>query len=188
MKKIILASASPRRKSLLEQAGIEFEVVPSRFEEEIQGESPEDTVLQLSYGKAREVIERLQRDVIVLGADTIVACDDLILGKPADEADARRMLSMLQGRSHYVYTGVTLLSKKEAVYRQNTFYVATRVDFAVMTEEEIAEYVASGECMDKAGAYAIQGRGAVFISGICGDYNNVVGLPVQRVYHELRYF
>lgn len=187
MKKIILASASPRRSSLLSQVGLEFEVVPGSYEEIIGNETPQEAVMKLAYGKAMDVLEKYN-DAVIIGADTVVACDDEILGKPSDEADAFRMLEKLSGKSHYVYTGVALLENNNGTLKKKVFYEETRVDFVKMSDEDIRDYIASGECMGKAGAYAIQGRCAVFISGICGDYNNVVGLPVGRVYRELRNF
>lgn len=188
MDKIILASASPRRSQLLSQVGISFEVIPSDFEESVLLDTPQDTVLAFAKGKAGEVVMRVPDGRIVLGADTVVVCDGTILGKPHQKDDAFRMLKMLQGRSHEVYTGVCLLKKDGGIFREKSFVEETKVNFAKMTDEEILEYIESGECMDKAGAYGIQGRCAAYITGICGDYNNVVGLPVGRVYRELREF
>lgn len=187
MKKIILASASPRRSSLLSQVGLEFEVVPSSYEEVIENETPQEAVMKLALGKAADVCKNYNGAVII-GADTIVACDDEILGKPHDEADAFRMLNMLSGKSHYVYTGVAIIENNNGIMKKKVFYEETRVDFVKMSDEDIRGYIAAGEYIGKAGAYAIQGRCAAFISGICGDYNNVVGLPVGRVYRELRNF
>ena len=126
------------------------------------------------------------QDYIVIGADTVVACDGKILGKPGTVENAVAMLRMLQGREHEVYTGVTILSSKNGEQRKLTFHEKTAVHFSPMSEEEIREYVATGDPMDKAGAYGIQGFCARYIRGIEGDYNNVVGLPVGRVYQELR--
>lgn len=183
--RIILASASPRRKEILTQAGLSFEIVPSRKEEVITQTKPEQVVMELSKQKAFDVYDSLkngQDQLIVIGADTVVAYGDRILGKPRDEADAFSMLSMLQGESHQVYTGVTLVRAGRSV----TFYEKTDVSVYPMTEQEIRDYIATGEPMDKAGAYGIQGRFAMYVRGIQGDYLNVVGLPLARLMHELQ--
>lgn len=195
--RIILASASPRRRELLAQIGMEFEVMVSNVEERVTATLPGEVVQELSEQKAEAVLAMPQvqgggTDVstLVIGADTIVACDHKILGKPADEEDAKRMLRLLSGRTHEVYTGVTMLfcpqSPADGPVRRHTFFECTRVCFAPMTEVEIDEYVATKDPMDKAGAYGIQGFCARYIKGIEGDYNNVVGLPVGRLYQELK--
>ncbi len=189
--KIYLASASPRRKELLRQVGISFKVRPGMVEEKTTREKPDEVVEELSYRKAVDVCARLaaegKEDFVVIGADTVVSAWGEILGKPADKADAARMLKRLQGGSHQVYTGVTLAWKyKDMPPMYATFSECTDVTMYAMTEEEIKRYVDSGEPMDKAGAYAIQGLCAAYIQGICGDYNNVVGLPVGRVCQELK--
>ena len=189
--KIYLASASPRRKDLLKQVGISFHVMPSTVEEKITKEKPDEVVEELSYQKAVDVCGRLmaekQEDFVVIGADTVVSAWGKILGKPADKEDAVRMLKDLQGVSHQVYTGVTIAWKnKDISPMYATFSECTDVTMYTMTEEEIRQYVDSGEPMDKAGAYAIQGLCAAHIQGICGDYNNVVGLPVGRLCQELK--
>ncbi len=189
--KIYLASASPRRKELLKQVGISFKVVPSTVEERITKEKPNEVVEELSYQKAVDVCGKLtaegKEDFVVVGADTVVSAWGKILGKPADKADAARMLKGLQGGSHQVYTGVTLAWKyKDMSPMYATFFECTDVTMYTMTDEEIQRYVDSGEPMDKAGAYAIQGLCAAHIQGICGDYNNVVGLPVGRLCQELK--
>lgn len=188
--KLYLASASPRRKELLRQVGLSFKTMPSMAEEKAAGSKPDALVEELSYRKAVDVCGRLTeegaKDFAVIGADTVVSCQGQILGKPKDKEDAVRMLSGLQGGSHQVYTGVTLAWKYQdmpAMY--TTFHECTDVAMYPMTQEEIRNYVDSGEPMDKAGAYAIQGLCAAYIQSICGDYNNVVGLPVGRVYQEL---
>ena len=195
MKKIILASASPRRRELLTQIGLEFEIIPSHKDEVIGSEGPADTVMALAAGKAEDIYAqvcsgRAPEDVLVIGADTVVAMDGLILGKPADAAQALDMLRRLQGKTHQVYTGVTLIRiKKESGYfyqESRTFSEGTDVSFYPMTEREICDYIATGEPMDKAGAYGIQGKAAIFVKGIRGDYNNVVGLPIARLYQELK--
>lgn len=188
---IILASASPRRKELLEQIGLSFQIKVSDVEEKITRTEPSEIVKELSGQKAEAVLQSLPADgeVLVIGADTIVACGKRILGKPAGRKDAVEMLSALQGGTHEVYTGVTLLyrgASKGAKVERKTFREATRVHFYPMTEEEVREYVSTNDCMDKAGAYGIQGFCARYISGIEGDYNNVVGLPVGRLYQEAK--
>lgn len=186
--RIVLASASPRRRELLKQIGLDYEVCPSHGEEQTAGSAPQETVLSLSEQKAQEVYERLAaqdgRPLLVIGADTLVACDGVVLGKPKDEEDAMGMLRLLQGRSHQVYTGVTVIWQEKEP-RRFSFFECTQVEFFPMQEEEIRAYVATGEPMDKAGSYGIQGKCAAHIRGILGDYNNVVGLPVGRLYQEL---
>lgn len=189
--KIYLASASPRRKDLLRQVGLSFKTRPSTVEEKITKTEPNEVVEELSYQKAVDVCGRLseegKEEFVVIGADTVVSCWGEILGKPGDKEDAAQMLRKLQGGSHQVYTGVTLAWKyKDMPAMYATFSECTDVTMYSMTEEEIRKYVDSGEPMDKAGAYAIQGLCAAYIQGICGDYNNVVGLPVGRVCQELK--
>ena len=186
MKNIILASQSPRRRELLTQIGLEFEVHPAGGEEIITSTDPVEVVKSLSTQKAAAVKEELEPQLpenwLVIGADTIVVYDGKILGKPKDEADAIRMLRMLQGQTHSVYTGVTLLEEG----KQTTFAEETKVSMYPMTEEEIAWYVSTKEPMDKAGAYGIQGAFGMYIRGIEGDYNTIVGLPLARVYQEMK--
>ncbi len=189
--KLYLASASPRRKELLRQVGLSFKVVPSTVEEKITKKEPDGVVEELAYQKAVDVCGRLaaegKEDFIVIGADTVVSAWGKILGKPADKEDAKRMLKELQGGSHQVYTGVTLAWKyKDMAPMYAAFSECTDVTMYSMTDEEIQRYVDSGEPLDKAGAYAIQGLCAAYIQGICGDYNNVVGLPVGRLCQELK--
>ena len=201
MNKIILASASPRRKELLKQMGLEFEVMPSHCEEVITRKIPWEIVMELSSQKARELVYKAAMDslsddksgndgdgqnVLVIGADTIVAYKDEILGKPKDKDDAVRMLKLLQGKQHSVYTGVSLVYLKEGIAQTRTFVEETKVFVAPMTDEQIEAYVATGEPMDKAGAYGIQGAFGVYICGIEGDYNTIVGLPLARVYQEMK--
>lgn len=184
--KIILASASPRRRELLTQIGVNFAVQPACGEEVITGSNPEEVVKELSAQKAEEVAKMQQEgDWLVIGADTVVSCDSRILGKPKDEADAFVMLSMLQGHTHEVYTGVTLYWSANGKEQKLTFAEQTKVTMYAMTAEEIRAYIKTGEPMDKAGSYGIQGKCAAFIEKISGDYNNVVGLPVARIYQEL---
>ncbi len=198
MSQIILASASPRRRELLEQAGIAFEVCPAQGEEIAVGTSPQSVVEELSRQKAEEVASAMlayreshpdlvtPEDFLVIGADTVVALDGRILGKPKDEEAAASMLEMLAGRTHGVYTGVALVFvDKSGRTGEHVFHEKTEVDVCPMTREEIARYVAGGEPMDKAGAYGIQGSFAIHVRGIRGDYCNVVGLPLSRLYQEL---
>ena len=208
--RLVLASASPRRRELLSQIGLEFTVMPSTKEENAKTTEAGALVQELSRQKAVDIWEQLsggqgqnpdadqeqiseetqepnlngkrQLELLVIGADTVVCCEGKILGKPHSREAAAEMLTALQGRSHEVYTGVTLYSQSETV----TFFECTQVEFYPMTEVEISEYIDSKEPMDKAGAYGIQGLGARFVKGIRGDYNNVVGLPVGRLYQELK--
>lgn len=187
--RILLASASPRRRELLEQIGLSFEVVVSHVEEVITETEPGKVVEQLSAQKAEAVAGSLgePEETLVIGADTVVAAENTILGKPADAAKAAEMLRLLAGRTHAVYTGVTLILRgASGETARKTFHERTDVSFYPMEEAEIRQYVATGDCMDKAGAYGIQGFCARYISGINGDYNNVVGLPVGRLYQEMK--
>lgn len=187
---ILLASASPRRKMLLEQIGIFPRIIPSGIEEKVTKTEPSEVVMELSSMKAEDIAYRYQEKTgegIVIGADTVVAAEGRILGKPADEEEAVRMITMLQGSSHQVYTGVTLIRIREGkVQEKRTFAEETEVFVYPMDEQEIAAYVKSGDPMDKAGAYGIQGAFAAYIKGIKGDYSNVVGLPVGRTYQEMK--
>lgn len=181
MSSIILASGSPRRKELLEQIGISFTIEVSGIEEVVTKTLPHEVVMELSAQKALDVKSKVQEDKVVIGADTVVAFGKEIMGKPKDEADAFRMIKLLQGQSHQVYTGVTICYGQEAY----SFYEETKVNVYPMSEEQIWDYIKTGEPMDKAGAYGIQGRFAAYVKGIEGDYNNVVGLPAGRLYQEL---
>ncbi|MCD8083237.1 MAG: Maf family protein [Clostridiales bacterium] len=185
MRRLILASASPRRSALLRQVGFDPVIEPSHVQEVMRGSTPSEVVQELSRQKASD-IAALHRgeDMVVLGADTVVAADGRILGKPGDEEEAVSMLSLLQGRDHQVYTGVTMIDCAGDGCLL-TFAEKTDVHFYPMTEAQIRDYVATGDPMDKAGAYGIQGRFAAWVRGIEGDYNNVVGLPVARICQEL---
>ena len=175
MKKLILASASPRRRELLVQLDIPFEVIPSRYEEHAEGLPAREAVLRLAEGKAEEVFFRCP-DCAVLGADTVVALDGTVLGKPHSEEDAVRTLRALSGRLHSVFTGVCLLSEG---FRRVTA-VESRVRFFPLSEELIERYVKSGLPMDKAGSYGIQ-DGYPLVEGYEGSYENIVGLPLEAV-------
>lgn len=178
---LYLASQSPRRTELLTQVGIDHTVVSSSYEEPNEGyDSSIEMVKAQALGKARCAVG-IPKGGIVLGADTIVVLDNEVLGKPQDEADARQMLERLSGRSHSVVTGVALLIKGDEV----VFHNETKVYFKELAPFEIESYIASGEPMDKAGAYGIQGKGALWVEKIEGSYTNVVGLPVEHVYDEL---
>ena len=179
--KLVLASASPRRRELLEAAGIEFEVrVPAVEEVRRVGEAPADYVVRLACEKAMAV--DAADDEVVLGADTTVVLGDAVLEKPRDRADARRMLALLSGREHLAMTGICLRRGESCVSAVET----TLVHFGAVSAAEIEAYVATGESMDKAGAYAIQGIVSRWINRIDGCYSNVVGLPVSLVWHHLR--
>ena len=182
--KTILASASPRRKELLSLAGIEYEVVVSECEEILPEKIlPHDAVMLLAKQKAEDVFSR-NSDCMVIAADTVVALEDKILGKPKDEEDAFNMLSALSGRQHTVCTGVCIMTKDKT----DCFFVGTDVEFYSLTEKEIREYIATKEPMDKAGAYGIQGKGFVLVKGIHGDYFNVVGLPLAETVRHIAEF
>ena len=183
-KQLVLASGSPRRKELLEQVGLAFVIDVADVDENLEADKPSELVEKLSCKKALHVLKRHQ-DSIVLGADTVVAYDEEILGKPADEADALNMLSMLSGRVHKVYTGVTICYMDGEKPVMDTFHVCTEVSMYDTPRDLLQDYIRTGEPMDKAGAYGIQGQGAILVREIRGDYNNVVGLPVSEVFRRL---
>jgi septum formation protein len=183
---LVLASASPRRQELLRNAGIAFEVCPANIPEHVvEGESPRAHAERLAREKARAVFSNRPHD-FVLGADTIVVLDDAILGKPRDELDAARMLRLLSGRRHQVITGVCLMGPDLKTGFEDTRSELTAVTMSELREEDVRDYVASREPMDKAGAYAIQGLASRWIPRIEGDYFNVVGLPIALVHRMLR--
>ncbi|MCD8103613.1 MAG: Maf family protein [Lachnospiraceae bacterium] len=206
MRRIILASGSPRRRELLSQTGLEFEVIPGEVDEDavveklnrifaaqkektfeetsIETSYPAEVVKALSASKAEAVAAQISEG-IVIGSDTIV-WDDGILGKPKDGADAYRMLRQLQGRVHSVFTGVTVLVKDGETVKKHTFFSETKVDVYPMTEAETKAYLDTGEPMDKAGAYGIQGKFGLWVKGIEGDYNSVVGLPLSALWQVLK--
>ena len=178
---IVLASASPRRAQLLKMITEDFEIIVSDTDESLPCDfRPEEGVAILALRKASSVFQQRPKD-IVIGADTVVALQHTILGKPKDRQDAVRMLGMLQGTSHWVHTGVAVLS----VCGERSFVSSAKVTFSPMSRHEIDDYVCSGECDDKAGAYAVQGLGSRFVEQIAGDFYTVMGLPVNRLYHLL---
>ena len=184
---VVLASASPRRKELLAQVGIEADIRPSHVEEESWEKKPDQIVMELSRQKAEDVAAGCCEGTMVIGADTVVALGNEVLGKPGTPMRAYEMIEMLQGRSHQVFTGVTvLLCLGRGKCHGITFAERTDVHVYPMTAEEIAAYAACGEPLDKAGAYGIQGRFAAYIQGIAGDYSNVVGLPLGRLCQEVK--
>ncbi|MBP9996138.1 MAG: septum formation protein Maf [Lachnospiraceae bacterium] len=185
-KKIVLASASTRRRDLLEQIGLTFEICASKGPEITTRFMPEEVVKELSYQKAKDVYNHGNRDAVVIGADTIVWFEDEILGKPMNEHQCKEMLKKIQGSKHYVYTGVTIMWCENDSTHMITFYECTKVKLHAISDDEIDDYIATGESMDKAGGYGIQGYFARFVDGIEGDYNNVVGLPVGRLYQEMK--
>jgi len=204
---MILASGSPRRRNLLEQAGLEFEVIVSDVEEIVTKTNPDEVVLELSEQKCAAVANGFMQNVpsnlgnlidletggiLVIGADTVVSLDNKILGKPEDAKDALKMLMNLSGRVHEVYTGVTCKVLKYNSFTEGmlemdsfSFFVETKVNMYPFDEYEALDYIATGEPMDKAGAYGIQGIGERLVESINGDYNNVVGLPLSRLMKEL---
>ena len=214
--KIILASQSPRRSELMKQAGYEFEVIASTIEEKITKTIPNEVVEELSLQKADNVLDMLLKSVdlslmekvsppqsvasrrkgfddlslMVIGADTVVSKDGKIMGKPKDKKNAYEMIDSIQGNTHQVYTGVTIIvydfNNGEKTYR--TFSECTNVTLFPMTHSEITHYISTSDCYDKAGGYGIQGEFAVHVKGIDGDYNNVVGLPIARLYQEIKDF
>ena len=195
-KRLILASGSPRRSELLTQIGIPFEVITSQQEEIYKSSNPSEIVQELAQMKASHVAKELRAEIqekqlaeelLVMGADTIVVLEGEILEKPVDAEDAFMMINKLQGQPHQVYTGVALIRYDIRGNEQlQLFTEETKVYVHTMSEEEIHEYIAQGECFDKAGGYGIQGKFAAFIERIEGDYYNVMGLPLSRVYQEIK--
>lgn len=178
--KIILASASPRRKSLMEVLGINFEIKVSKCEEKIdKSQDVEDIVMSLSLQKATDVACNCNNDFIVIGADTVVACNNKILGKPKNMDEAVKMLKLLSGKTHSVYTGFTIIKLSDSTII--TDYEKTNVTFKHLTEKEIINYLNTNDPLDKAGAYSIQSTASSFVDNLDGDYNNVVGLPIYKL-------
>ncbi len=192
MYQVILASESPRRKEIMGLFDIPFEVITANVEEVVTEKVPSEMVQAIAKLKTEAVLisDRLQREgqkeIIMIGADTMVFCDGMALGKPKNEEDAVRMLLMLSDNTHEVYTGVSIIIRDKAgMLERISFAVATKVVVLPLTMEQIKDYIATGEPMDKAGAYAIQGKFGVFIKEIIGDYYNVVGFPASRIYETL---
>lgn len=184
MRKFIVASASPRRREILLLSGYDFDVVPSDADESITEKlSPADTVLELSKRKAFSVSEKYP-DAVVFGCDTVVALDDVILGKPQNRDDAVKMLKMLSGKTHKVLTGVCITDGRKT----QSFYESTDVTFYDLSDDTVESYAESGECDDKAGSYGIQGIGCVLVKEIKGDYFSVVGLPIAKTARVLSFF
>lgn len=185
---VILASGSPRRKEIMDNLGIKYTAVPSSKEEHMSDDiEPSELVRQLSAMKASDILEEAEPGSVVIGADTVVAIDGHVLGKPKDGPDAYEMLKILSGRQHHVFTGICIIIKQlDGKIRKKSFYSDTLVNVYEMSDNEINTYIATGEPMDKAGAYAIQGLFAPYIQSIEGDYYNIVGFPIASIYHELR--
>lgn len=182
MKRIILASKSPRRKQLMDSLNIPYEIVAADIDEKIDyGNDLENEIEKLSFLKALKVFND-NKDAIVIGADTIVVINNEVLGKPKNKDDAKRMLKLLQNNKHYVITGVTILSNDKS----ESFSNVSEVYFAPLDDLEIEDYLNSNESMDKAGAYAIQGIGSKFIKKINGDYYSIMGFPISEVYTRLK--
>lgn len=203
MYKVVLASQSPRRKQLLEQMGVEFDIWPSKLEEKITSTKPEEVCVELCKQKALDVASQIllynaehpdlttPQDILVIGADTVVAVQEKdeyeILGKPKSEEEAHKMLCKLSDAKHKVYTGVCLaFITKEGRVGEKSFFEVTDVFFGPVSDIEIDEYIATGEPMDKAGAYGIQGSFAKYVKKIDGDFYNVMGMPISRIHYELK--
>lgn len=177
--KLILASSSPRRKALLKVLGLEFDVVVSDCDENIDFSSVSNAVMELSKRKASAVASIVDKNSIIIGADTVVVYDNKVLGKPKDKADAVNMLKMLNGNTHQVYTGFTVINNFDGTTISD--YDVSSVTFKKLTESEIVDYVNNNNILDKAGAYSIQGTASSFVEKLVGDYNNVVGLPIFKL-------
>ena len=183
--KIVLASKSPRRKELLSLLDLDFEIITADIDETMDSSLPvSDEVARLSFEKAQAVADKVASDSVIISADTIVELDGKVMGKPKDETDAFNMLKSLSGRSHNVLTGVTVLQDDKHI----TKTITTAVNFRNLSDNEINTYIDTNEPMDKAGAYGIQGRASKFVTGIVGDYFNVVGLPVCELSLMLKEF
>ena len=196
--KIILASGSPRRREIMEHVGAQYIVIPSDKEEDMSGHEPAKLVEGLAKMKALDVADKVfekissgersteYNDSVIIGCDTVVAYEDKILGKPHDETTAFKMIRDFAGKTHHVFTGVCLVRIRDGKISDTVnYHVPTAVNVFDMTDEEINAYIATGETLDKAGAYAIQGRFCPYIKSIEGDYYNIVGYPVSSIYHEL---
>lgn len=184
MRKIILASSSPRRAEILENLGIAFDIIPSDYDEPKVNKSPEELVCYYAKNKALNVACKSKEDDIIIAADTIVTIDDTIIGKPKSKEDAFNILSRLSGKEHNVITGIYIICSKAGLYHGD--YEKTKVFFKNLSHREIWDYINTEEPMDKAGAYGIQGLGGLFVEKIEGNYYNVVGLPINKIYSVLR--
>lgn len=177
---LILASESPRRKELLEFTGLQFQIKPTSVDETVPDNlTPKETVEYLSYIKALPLKNGVDT---IIGSDTVVAINGEILGKPSSKENAKEILKKLSGKTHSVFTGVTIIKENDI----ETFSVETKVVFYELTDDEIDRYIATNEPMDKAGAYGIQGKGAIFVKEVIGDYSSVVGLPIGEVYRRVK--
>lgn len=188
MYKIILASESPRRREIMELMGISFTTIASQVEEVVVEKEPAKIVQALAALKAEDVAARFKKckdKIIIIGADTMVFYQDKALGKPKNKEEAREMLEMLSGKTHDVYTGVNIIKMNNSLYKSIPLSVCTKVLVSNLSNEEIEDYIQTGEPMDKAGAYGIQGRFGIYIKEIIGDYYNVVGLPISSIYEAL---
>lgn len=185
-KRIILASASPRRRELLAQMGLSFEVMPSTKEEKMIEAEASKVVGSLSSQKAEDIAQQINGDATIIGSDTIVVCDGEIMGKPHSKEEAFSMISRLQGRKHQVYTGVTVIDRINGKEAKKTFAAQADVSVYPMTDAEIEAYIAKGESMDKAGAYGIQGAFGMFVKEIKGEYTTILGLPIAALYQTLK--
>lgn len=186
-KKIVLASQSPRRKWLLEQIGLEFDIIPSTFEENIEGKKFSRNLIEaMAFQKAKNVAENLDEEALIIAADTVVILGSKILGKPKDEADAENMLKQLSNKVHKVMTAIAVIDK----YEEKTLINSTisKVKFKKLSEREIKDYIKTKEPMDKAGAYGIQAYGSLFVEKVEGCYNNIVGLPLNLLSEMLKSF
>lgn len=179
---LVLASSSPSRKLLLERAGLAFEVVVSGVDETVPAGFTPGQIVECLAERKGEAVFRLRPNSAIIASDSVVSIDGLVLGKPKDDTDAKRMLRRLSGRTHQVYTGVCLL----AAGKKDVFHQATQVTFYDLSDEEIAEYVDMGESQGRAGSYGIEGRGVVLVRSISGDYSNIVGLPVAETLRRLK--
>ncbi len=188
-KKLILASCSPRRRELIKLLNMPFECISVNADESTTQTNPAEAVKEIALSKARaaQAARKISVDEVIIGADTIVVFDNKLLGKPANDSDAENMLRMLSGQTHFVYTGVSFLYyNEENILSELSFAEKTEVHFAEISSDDIKKYIATGNHRDKAGSYAIQDEFSIHVKGINGDYNNVVGFPVARIYKELK--
>lgn len=184
--KLILASASPRRAELLNQLNLNFEIIPSNIDESIFSNlSPKDLVEKLAFEKANSLLKNTEKNIAIIGSDTVVIIEDKILGKPKNEEDALNMLSLLNGKKHSVITGLCVLGYKNGEYFKEVLHSCANVYFGKYSLNELKNYINTKEPMDKAGAYAIQGKGSFLVEKIEGDFYSIVGLPIQKLYKIL---